>query len=253
MAQRQLATVSGETAAHAAVARSRAYRSFSAAFGYPEGELLAQIRAGSLADALAEALGSVEPLLAAELARAALADAGEADALAVEHSRLFDVGPSGPPCPLHGGLWIGDRMRSMEEVLRFYQHFDLGLDGASRELPDHLTVELEFLHFLSFRQAEAWRDGADPGSYRRAERDFLARHPGRWLPKLCAALEREQATPFYVELARALDALLACASAELGSAPASDGDDAASCGSCSRSATPSAPASAANQKTTAPV
>jgi DMSO reductase family type II enzyme chaperone len=184
-------------AARSALERSQAYRLFSEAFAYPEGALLERIRDGSLARELGIAPGAAD------------------DSLPVEYTRLFDVGPSGPPCPLHGGLWIGDRMRSLEEVLRFYQHFDLALDPASGELPDHLAVELEFLHFLAFCQAEAWRDGADPGPYRRAEHDFLARHPARWLPLLRAALEKEQATPFYVALARALESLLSRACAEV--------------------------------------
>jgi DMSO reductase family type II enzyme chaperone len=204
-----------ELAAHRAASRSHAYQLFAHAFGYPEGDLLEQIRSGRLASALEEALEAVSPSLGAGLDRSALSDAGDDDSLAVEYTRLFDVGPSGPPCPLHDGLWIGDRMHAMEEVLRFYQHFDLSLDTASRELPDHLTIELEFLHYLSFREAEAWRDGSDAGAYRRAERDFLARHPARWVPLLRAALTKEKASPFFVALACALEALLTQASGEL--------------------------------------
>lgn len=196
-------------------ARSRAYALFAAALSYPEGELGDAIRSGSLRDALADALGAVSPRLGAELERDALCVAGAEDALAAEYTRLFDVGVSGPPCPLHGGLWGRDRMKTMEEVLRFYRHFGLAVAGEPSELPDHLALELEFLHYLAFREHEAERGGDDPGAFARAERDFIERHPGRTVPLLRAKLSREKPPPFYCALVGALDGLLAHARAEL--------------------------------------
>jgi DMSO reductase family type II enzyme chaperone len=198
-----------------AEARSHAYRVFAGAFGYPEGALLDEIQSGALRDALGHALGAVSPTLEEALDREALRVDGDADALAAEYTRLFDVGTSGPPCPLHGGLWIGDRMKTMEEVLRFYRHFGLTVGGEPSELPDHLALELEFLHYLTFRESQAVNAGADPGDFARAERDFLARHPGRAVPLLRAKLENVHASPFFVALARALEGLLSHASAEL--------------------------------------
>ena len=87
---------------------------------------------------------------------------------------LFEVGASGPPCALYGGLHSEARMKTMEEALRFYHHFGLTLSEAARELPDHLSTQLEFLHFLAFREAEALDSGLDAGPYRRAQRDFVA-------------------------------------------------------------------------------
>ncbi len=200
-----------------AEARSHAYRVFAAALGYPEGQLLDEIRSGALRDAVHEALDAVSPALATQLDREALRVDGDGEALAAEYTRLFDVGTSGPPCPLHGGLWIGDRMKTMEEVLRFYRHFGLTIGGEPSELPDHLGLELEFLHYLAFREGEALNEGADPGAFARAERDFLARHPGRVVPLLRAKLESEHAAPFFTALARALEGLLAHAGADLAS------------------------------------
>jgi DMSO reductase family type II enzyme chaperone len=200
-----------------AEARSRAYALFASALGYPEPELLDAIRSGALRDALAATLKEVSPRLAAELERAALRVDDAGDALAAEYTRLFDVGTSGPPCPLHGGLWVGDRMKTMEEVLRFYRHFGLTVAGEPGELPDHLALELEFLHYLAFRAHEAGHGGGDVGSFVRAERDFVARHPGRVVPLLRAKLEREKAAPFYRALLGALDGLLAHAGGELAS------------------------------------
>jgi DMSO reductase family type II enzyme chaperone len=219
MSTQALEPTPGSAAARSA-ARSRAWRVFVAALDYPEGEALDDVRSGALALALAEALRDVDPKLAATLDLEGLRDAGDGDALAVEYTRLFDVGAAGPPCPLYGGLWGGARMKTMEEAVRFYNHFGLSLADDPRELPDHLTTELEFLHFLAFRAAEALAAGGDAGPFLRAERDFIERHPLAWMPKLVAKLEKEKAAPFFVAYARALEALLRVAHAELVAATA---------------------------------
>jgi TorA maturation chaperone TorD len=47
--------------------------------------------------------------------------------------------------------------------------------------------------------------GEDPGAFRRAQRDFVARHPGRWVPRLREKLEEQRPMAYF----RALVALLA--------------------------------------------
>jgi DMSO reductase family type II enzyme chaperone len=200
-----------DPAAQRAGARSRAYAAFVEMFEYPDAEYFEAVRSRTLAQALREVLRNVDPSLV-EGAGAdweALSNAGDGeDDLAVEFTRLFDVGASGPPCPLYGGLYGGARMKTMEEAVRFYNHFGLTLSESPRELPDHLTTELEFLHFLAFREAQALEQGEDPGAYRRAQRDFLARHPGRWIPRMRAKMERENPMPFFLELVRQLESFL---------------------------------------------
>ncbi|MDH3212505.1 MAG: molecular chaperone TorD family protein [Myxococcales bacterium] len=187
--------------ARLAVARSRAYETFARLFDYPDVELFEDVRDGTLADALRAVLTEVDPELAALGSWDALRDAGsEPDDLAVEYTRLFDVGASGPPCPLYGGLYGGARMKTMEEAVRFYNHFELSMAESPRELPDHITTQLEFLHFLAFREAEALEGDGDPGPYRRAQRDFVSRHPGRWVPRLRARLEENDPLPFFRDL-----------------------------------------------------
>ena len=199
-----------------AAVRSALYSALAEAFAYPRGELLEAIRSGELARRLREWTDRLDPPLTDAVDWAALADAGPGDeALPTEFTRLFDPGTSAPPCPLHGGLHVGPQMTTMEEVLRFYHHFGLAPAAGSRETPDHLTAELEFLHVLAFGEADLCSRGEDTTPYRLGRRDFIARHPGRWVPLLRAKLERQQPRAFYAELVGLLERCLAADLAEL--------------------------------------
>ena len=76
-------------------------------------------------------------------------------------------------------------------------------------------TQLEFLHYLAYREAEALQAGTDAGAYQRAQRDFIARHPGAWIPELCRRLARENAPAYYRALLASLADLLAWDSARL--------------------------------------
>jgi len=193
-----------------AAARSRTYETFAHLFEYPDVEFWEDIRNGTLVTALRAVLGGVDPSLAERANWDALADAGsESDDLAIEFTRLFDVGGGGPPCPLYGGLYGGARMKTMEEAVRFYNHFGLTLAESPRELPDHITTQLEFMHFLAFREAQAVESGEDPGSFQRAQRDFVSRHPGRWVRSLRMRMEKHEPMPFFLEIVSRLEDFLA--------------------------------------------
>jgi DMSO reductase family type II enzyme chaperone len=195
--------------AQRAVARSRVYETFARSLEYPDTEFWEDIRDGALAKALRVVLVDVDPELAGAADWEALADCGSnPDDLAVEYTRLFDVGGAGPPCPLYGGLYGGARMTTMEEAIRFYNHFGLTLAESPREMPDHVTTQLEFLHVLAFREGEEIGKGSDPGPFRRAQRDFVSRHPGLWIPLLRARLAENEAQPFFRELVARLEAFL---------------------------------------------
>ncbi|MCK6556043.1 molecular chaperone TorD family protein [Candidatus Binatia bacterium] len=197
-------------------ARSRAYLLVVRAFDYPDREFVEVVRGGLMARAMQDALVGIHP----EMASAdwsGLADAGAGDDdLAVEYTRLFDVGAGGPPCPLCGGLYGSARMKTMEECVRFYNHFGLTLAESPRELPDHLATQLEFLHFLAHREAEASGQGADPGPWRRAARDFIERHPGKWVPQLRARLIKQKPMRFFQTLVEQTERFLGYELIELG-------------------------------------
>ncbi len=182
--------------------RSDLYRLLATAFAFPSDEFARAIADGDLRGALDQAVAGLPYTFEGERSASGLSDRGEDDdALEVDYVRLFDVGGGGgPPCSLYTGNWTGDRLRAMEECLRFYEHFGLGLPDPKPDLPDHLCVALEFLHYLTFRQVEAQKDGEGGEDYIRAQRDFLDRQVLAWFPRMAAKLKEETPHPFYAAL-----------------------------------------------------
>ncbi|MBW2687830.1 MAG: molecular chaperone TorD family protein [Deltaproteobacteria bacterium] len=138
-----------------AAARSSIYGLFQDALTYPDDEVREGLATGELVELMRKglALAEVDFTPAQEWWRA-LQEVGGTEDLAVEYTRLFDAGASGPPCPLYGGLYGGDRMKKMEEAVRFYNHFGLTTSEEQRELPDHLATQLEFFRRARSRQLD---------------------------------------------------------------------------------------------------
>ncbi len=148
---------------------------------------------------LGEAVPHAAPLdpLLAELCNADLAR------LQAEYSGMFEVGSQGPPVPIREDLQTGQRGGTREEVVRFYEYFDYVLDGKFAWQPDHLSVELEFMHYLCFKEADAKSD-ADALSFQLAQADFSERHLVGWVPQLAANVDALAAGSLYARVVAAL-------------------------------------------------
>ncbi len=179
------------------VARSKCYALLASGYNVPGEEQFAEISGGGLTKNLEEQLGEL-PYEFEFSIEAPPADWSHED-FQSEFLRLFEVGAGGPPCPLYGGVWSADRMKAMEEVIRFYNYFGLKLSDERRIPPDHLATELEFLHYLTFRQA-ASKLAQIAAPYRRAQLDFIERQPGNWVPKLKERLEELETAAFFTSL-----------------------------------------------------
>lgn len=172
-----------------ALSASRRYLLLSACFQYPDQDLVDAIAAGDLDRLLGDDARRVD----------------DVETLQVEYTRLFDtISGSGPSCSLNAGDHGGDRPQKIEETVRFYDHFGLALPEQYPVLPDHLTAQLEFLHFLSYEEARLLEQAEDPADYRRAQRDFLRRLLRPWLPELTAKLARHHAAAIFQDLAASL-------------------------------------------------
>lgn len=120
----------------------------------------------------------------------------------VEFIKLFEVGLGGAPCPLHSGYYARDRMKDLEEVVRFYQFFDFHAPRTPDRFPDHLVFEMQFMAHLIQREDT----GADrKNSLILAQRDFLQRHLATWIAPLRKSIEIRAEIPFIRGVAGLLD------------------------------------------------
>lgn len=194
--------------------RSKLYRLLADGFLYPDRELFESLKDGSFRNHVIAICDDLPHDL--EPAFDGLVATGDYVDFQAEYLRFFEVGQGMPPCPLYAGTYQGGRKGVMEEVARFYSFFGLSIEHGTGELPDHLATELEFMHFLAFKELNALEQGKDTASYRLAQADFLERQLTSWLPALEKRLERLEPPPFYTALVWMANAFAHAELVELG-------------------------------------
>jgi len=184
--------------------REDVYRLLAASYYSPTPVLLDE----KCCDALAALLSGLAPEAAAHAGEAAKIAAGQSvEALAVEHARLF-LGPFQLVAPPYGSYYLDDKKTVMGDstahVAAFYHSCGLHLADDFHELPDHITVELEFLSFLAFsqRQAEAVANDDESKRLTGLQREFLGKFLMPWLEPFTAAVISDGEAPFYQAIAR---------------------------------------------------
>ena len=182
-----------------AAAHSRLYRLLADGFSYPDNESFDTLKTGEFRNEVMVTCQELSYDL--EPACDGLVASGTYTDFQAEYLRIFEIGQGMPPCPLYSGLYQGGRKAVMEELARFYSYFGLSIEHGSGELPDHLTTEFEFMHFLAFKELAALGQQKDPTPYRRAQADFLERQITNWLPVLEKRLRGLEPPPFYAALA----------------------------------------------------
>ena len=193
--------------------RSTAYRAFASWYRYPEQSSLDTLKAGQREfcgcfEALAahgnfESAPSIHSLVES-LDGVSLTD------LQAEYVRLFDYRPL---CPLFESSYTemeksnpGKVKLSVED---FYNDFDLDTSPCSVEPPDHITLEMEFMHFLSFKEGEESENGGPKGAkYVLGQQQFYRNHLHKWVSAFCNRLTQHAALPFYKILAGLTDNFL---------------------------------------------
>lgn len=73
--------------------------------------------------------------------------------------------------------------QEMADIAGFYRAFGFNLGGQKRERPDHVAVELEFMHILALKEAYALETGIPEHLEicQAAQGKFLQDHLGRWV------------------------------------------------------------------------
>ena len=82
-------------------------------------------------------------------------------------------------------------------IKKLYQQ--AGVQINIKELPDHIGLELEFLHFLCMK--EDWNNKQAALRYLKLEKRFLEDHLLKWVNELCDTMATNASTDFYKGLA----------------------------------------------------
>ena len=130
--------------------------------------------------------------------------------LAIEYTRLF-LGPDkhiSPHESIHhergdgdwGTLWG----KSTVEIKSFIESSGLEYKSDYHGMPDHISVELEFMHEAVKREKQAWDEKDNDGaSYcLNMEKHFIEEHLVKWVPVFCDKIAAEAELSFYKEMSR---------------------------------------------------
>jgi TorA maturation chaperone TorD len=132
------------------------------------------------------------------------------ESLAVEFTRLF-LGPGkhiSPHESVHHEREDGDWGRlwgkSTVEIKKFIETTGLEYTSVYPGLPDHISVELEFMQKLAERESTAWKENDNKGALYclKIEKKFIEEHLSKWCPDFCDKVTSEAATSFYREMAK---------------------------------------------------
>ena len=127
--------------------------------------------------------------------------------LAVEYTRLF-LGPGKHVQP-YAAIYLGGAGASLcgpatVWARDFMERAGFTLTPEHHGLPDHVSVELEFMAGMAEREARAI-EGSDleaAAECRWIQKEFLQDHLGRWLPEFCGRAAAHAELTFYREMAR---------------------------------------------------
>lgn len=130
--------------------------------------------------------------------------------LAVEYARLF-VGPGKHISPHESVHHKKDGVQSGQlwgeltaEVKRIIESSGLEYKSEFTGMPDHISVELEFMQHVVQREAQAWEADDDKTALLclKNEKKFIDEHLFCWIPDFCEKAIKAAELPFYREMAR---------------------------------------------------
>lgn len=188
-----------------AVTRGNCFKLLAACFYEPDKDLFV---AEQVCSNLKDLLGSWAPGAAKAASDMDLAlRNSEQDQLTIDHAALF-IGPFELLAAPYGSVYLENHRQVMGDstiaVLKKYQRAGISVDV--KEPPDHIAIELEFMHYLCTKEAETAVVGEGPETdiYREMQIDFFWSFL-QWVPQFCSAIREGSESPFYRGLADCLE------------------------------------------------
>ncbi len=144
------------------------------------------------------------------LAEAITAHAPDHLSLLRTYSDLFMVPPA--KVFLNAGVYLDQAMMAAHtaEMIEFYLQHGVDKSDDFRNMPDHVSVQLEFVAYLLLEAVAADTEGntATAAAALRGARNFIGRYIAPWLPTLLDALDREAARDARYGIYRAVGGVL---------------------------------------------
>lgn len=109
-------------------------------------------------------------------------------------------------CPLYetqyGAAHVFQQVHELGDIQGFYKAFGLDVSDTEKERCDHISVELEFMHFLLYKQAYALENHGDEKVQvcMDAQKKFMKEHIGKWVPLFAVLFGRKAEEGFYCAL-----------------------------------------------------
>jgi TorA maturation chaperone TorD len=130
--------------------------------------------------------------------------------LACEYATLF-IGP-GEHIPPYESIYIPDSTGKVGyywgectvDMKNWVEHYGLGISEKFGSIPDHISVELEFMQKLIEQERLSW-ENSDRGTTERCievQRTFFHKHINGWVPTFCESVIEAANLDFYREIAR---------------------------------------------------
>lgn len=98
------------------------------------------------------------------------------------------------------------------ELGGFYKRYGVDLSDKSDERPDHISIELEFMQYLTYKQAYGIQHGHKDEAIkvaREGQKKFMLNHIGRWVPLFCKFLSQKAPKGLYLNLSEILSLFMA--------------------------------------------
>lgn len=123
------------------------------------------------------------------------------DELATEYAALFIIAGGIPP-------YESVRLKGMlcqepeAKVRAFYKRCGLTIKDDNKIFSDHIGMELEFMAYLSGKEAEAWGKGDEKSAsaWNNLQKEFFAEHLDKWAFAFLKDMEICAFHPFYKEV-----------------------------------------------------
>jgi TorA maturation chaperone TorD len=132
------------------------------------------------------------------------------EALACEFAALF-IGPGEHISP-YESIYVPDSSGRVGyywgectvDMKNWVEHYSLKISDGFKSIPDHISVELEFMQRLVEQERMAWERGDEETAKRcmEVERRFFEKHLIKWIPAFCDKVMEKAELDFYREVAK---------------------------------------------------